>query len=99
MITAKYNTTTNIMMLWVLSVSFWSIVRWVNAIIGYPPNFLRKAVGAALTVSKKRRYNERYFQADFGDENDGDCFDKSDAVSWQNEIFSRNWRKRELFGQ
>lgn len=53
------------MMLWVLSVSFWSIVRWVNAIIGYPPNFLRKAVGAALTVSKKRRYNERYFQADF----------------------------------
>ena len=32
----------------------------------------------------------------FGDENDGDCFDKSDAVSWQNEIFSRNWKKREL---
>ncbi len=32
----------------------------------------------------------------FGDENDGDCFDKGDIANWRNGIFSRSWRKREL---
>lgn len=32
----------------------------------------------------------------FGNENDGDCFDKGDIANRWNGIFSRNWRKREF---
>lgn len=32
----------------------------------------------------------------FGDENDGDCFEKSDIVRWQNGILGQNWRNRKL---
>ena len=32
----------------------------------------------------------------FGNENDGDCFDKSDFDTWRNGGFDRSWRNKEL---
>ena len=44
-----------------------------------------------FTNEPQKEENGIYY---FGNENDGDCFDKCDFDIWQNEVFSQNWRRK-----
>lgn len=44
-------------------------------------------------MAPQKEENEIYY---FGNENDGDCFEKNDFDNWQNERFCQEWRTKRL---